>query len=364
MEATVSSILLSLALATFLTCAWKAVNWVWLRPRQLERCLRDQGFKGNPYRFLYGDYKEFASEIKEARSKPPMESSDNDIVPRVIPFHQYFVNLHGTNYFAWLGPKPRLNITDPKLIKEILSNIDVFRKPAMNPLGKLLLTGVVVHEGEKWATCRSLINPAFHLEKLKLMVPAMNSSCCEMISKWEVLVSTKGSCELDVWPDLCNLTAFLPTKANRRMKKLYNEVGALVRKIINKRQLTTNGEEGDNDLLGILLKSSLEATDQEQGRKNIKLTVEDIIEECRLFYLAGQETTTALLVWTMVLLSNHQKWQALAREEVLEVFGESEPNFDGLHQLKAVSISYIIKFVIVLILSTTFSLYSVWNRFP
>lgn len=39
------------------------------------------------------------------------------------------------------------------------------------------------------------------------MVPAMNSSCCEMISKWEVLVSTKGSCELDVWPDLCNLTA-------------------------------------------------------------------------------------------------------------------------------------------------------------
>lgn len=35
----------------------------------------------------------------------------------------------------------------------------------------------------------------------------MNSSCCEMISKWEVLVSTKRSCELDVWPDLCNLTA-------------------------------------------------------------------------------------------------------------------------------------------------------------
>ncbi|KAF7141646.1 hypothetical protein RHSIM_Rhsim06G0187300 [Rhododendron simsii] len=95
MEATVSSILQSLALATFLTCAWKAVNWVWLRPRQLERCLRDQGFKGNPYRFLYGDYKEFASAIKEARSKPPMESNDNDIVPRVIPFHQYFVNLHG-----------------------------------------------------------------------------------------------------------------------------------------------------------------------------------------------------------------------------------------------------------------------------
>lgn len=28
-----------------------------------------------------------------------------------------------------------------------------------------------------------------------------------MMSKWEALVSTKGSCEVDVWPYLSNLTA-------------------------------------------------------------------------------------------------------------------------------------------------------------
>ncbi|XP_058220660.1 cytochrome P450 CYP72A219-like isoform X1 [Rhododendron vialii] len=377
MEVTASSILLSLALATFLTCAWKAVNWVWFRPKQLERCLRDQGFKGNPYRFLYGDSKVFVPAIIAARSKP-MEANDDDIVPRVIPFHQYFVNLHGTNYFAWMGPIPRVNITDPKLIKDILSNTEVFQKPFMNPLGKFIVTGILAYEGEKWATHRSLVNPAFHLEKLKLMVPAMYSSCCEMISKWEVSVSTKGSCELDVWPYLSNLTAdvisrtafgsdyeegkqifelqkeqtdllmqplrsmyipgwkFLPTKTNRKMRKIYNEVGALVRNIINKRQRTMNGE-GDTDLLGILLKSNLKAMDQELGSKNIKLTVEDIIEECKLFYLAGQETTSVLLVWTMVMLSKHQKWQALAREEVLAVFGDNKPDFDGLHQLKTVT---------------------------
>ncbi|KAH7860249.1 hypothetical protein Vadar_011165 [Vaccinium darrowii] len=223
MEATVSSILLSLALATFLTCAWKAVNWVWLRPKQLERCLRDQGFKGNRYRFLYGNSEEFLSTTKEAKSKP-MEANNDDIVPRVMPFHQYLADLHGTNYFAWLGPTPRLTITDPKLIKEILSKTEVFQKPVMNPLAKFLVTGILTYEGEKWATRRNLVNPAFHLEKLKashisylnlllsiakskLMVPAMYSSCCEMISKWEGLVSTKGSCELDIWPYLSNLTA-------------------------------------------------------------------------------------------------------------------------------------------------------------
>ncbi|KAE9457963.1 hypothetical protein C3L33_10131, partial [Rhododendron williamsianum] len=398
MEVTASSILLSLALATFLTCAWKAVNWVWLRPKQLERCLRDQGFKGNTYRFLYGDSKDFVPAIIAARSKP-MEVNDDDIVPRVLPIHQYFVNLHGmyfpfqlqpkkihkvsfllsrllgwlamvtifgTNYLAWMGPTPRVNITDPKLIKEIFSNTEVFQKPVMNPLRKFIVTGIATYNGEKWATHRSLVNPAFHLEKLKLMVPAMYSSCCEMIGKWEVLVSTKRSSfgsdyeegkqlfqlqkeQADILMQLLrsiyipgwrfshfykssyaqDLLAyrFLPTKTNRKMRKIYNEVGALVQNIINKRQRTMNGE-GDTDLLGILLKSNLKATDQELGSKNNKLTVEDIIEECKLFYFAGQETTSVLLVWTMVLLSKHQKWQALAREEVLAVFGDNKP--DGI----------------------------------
>ncbi|KAH7859460.1 hypothetical protein Vadar_001335 [Vaccinium darrowii] len=168
MEVTVSSIVLSLALVTFLTLAWKALNWVWLRPKQMERCLRDQGFEGNAYRFLYGDTKEIISAIKEARSKP-LEASDDDIVPRVLSFHRYFVNIHA-------------------MIKSVL-------------------TGILALEGEKWAQHRKLMNPAFQLEKLKLMVPAMYSSCSEMISKWEVLVSTEGFCEVDVWPYLSNLTA-------------------------------------------------------------------------------------------------------------------------------------------------------------
>ncbi|XP_058217595.1 cytochrome P450 CYP72A219-like [Rhododendron vialii] len=105
----VASIVLSLALVTFLTLAWKALNLFWLRPKQIERCLREQGFKGNSYRFLYGDTKEFISAIKEARSKP-LEACNDDVVRRVMAFHRYFVDLHGMNYFTWLGPTPRLNI--------------------------------------------------------------------------------------------------------------------------------------------------------------------------------------------------------------------------------------------------------------
>lgn len=92
----------------------------------------------------------------------------------------------------------------------------------------------------------------------------------------------------------------------------------------------------------MILKSYLKDKHQKQESQNITLTIEDIIDECKVFYLAGQETTTVLLVWAMVLLSKHQKWQALAREEVLAVFGDNKPVFDGLNQLKTVSIHSLI----------------------
>lgn len=38
------------------------------------------------------------------------------------------------------------------------------------------------------------------------MLPAFHLSCSDMISKWEGKLSTVGSCELDVWPYLQNLT--------------------------------------------------------------------------------------------------------------------------------------------------------------
>ena len=115
------------------------------------------------------------------------------------------------------------------------------------------------------------------------------------------------------------------------------EIRTLLNGIIQKRKKAINkGEKARDDLLGILLQSNV----QENHNENVKnhgLSIEEVINECKIFYLAGQETTSVVLTWTLILLGKYQDWQARAREEVLAMFGKSNPNFHGLNHLKIVS---------------------------
>ena len=108
-----------------------------------------------------------------------------------------------------------------------------------------------------------------------------------------------------------------------------------MRGIIEKREKAIkNGETNSDDLLGILVESNMR---ESNGKVNLGMSTEDIIEECKLFYFAGMETTSLLLTWTIIVLSMHPEWQELAREEVLNHFGRARPDFDRLSRLKIVS---------------------------
>ncbi|CAI9098776.1 OLC1v1035482C1 [Oldenlandia corymbosa var. corymbosa] len=376
---------LSCVLGFLVTCAWKTLDFIWFQPRKLEKQLRSQGLPGNSYRPIIGDLREYTKMIKEAESNMSGigRSSDNgdDIHPGIVSrFIFETAKKYGTDCFIWFGSRPVIIIKDPKLMKEIFLKPNHFHKANfIDPL-KSLLVGLIAVEGEKWIKHRRLIKPSFQLEKIKLMLPAFRLSTEEMLATWEESLSPQGSCDLDVWPSLLTLTSdaisrtafgtnyeegrnvfelqreqasyvittirslsfpglrFLPTKKNRRINEIEKVVRIKIRDIIDKRLKARKlGEDyvDKDDLLGILLESNAKEIKQKNG-----LTIEDVIEECKHFYLAGQETTSILLVWTLILLSRHQDWQSRARDEVFQVFGRKQIDFDGLNQLKVVTMIF------------------------
>jgi len=245
---------------------------------------------------------------------------------------------------------------------------------------KFLIGGVAILDGEKWVEHRRIMNPAFHAEKLKGMFPAFSAACSDLICRWEnLLADSAGTIELDVWSEFQNFSgdvisravfgvsyqdgrrifqlqaeqlvrvtqafrtshipgfSLLPTESNRRMKAIKRETNTILRGIIEKRhEAMKNGEPAKDDLLGMLMESNMNYSDSD-GKSSRGITVEEVIEECKLFYFAGSETTAIVLTYTMVALSMHPEWLDRARDEVLQVFGQNKPDFSGAGRLKVVT---------------------------
>ncbi|KAF9604060.1 hypothetical protein IFM89_001935 [Coptis chinensis] len=284
--------------------------------------------------------------------------------------------------FFWIGTKPTLIILDPELMKEVLSDKHGrIQKPPRKPHIKLLSNGLSSLQGEKWVKQRKLISPAFHQEKLKGMTPAFLTSCIELIEKWKKKTYSQGYCELDAWHDIQDFTAdvisrtafgsnfeegkkifelqkeqsilvmqavqsvyipgfrFIPTKENKRRMNLDKEIVVNLRDLIRRKTLALeSGKSSVDDLLGILLQCSRESSQADMNNlKTTGMPIDQVTEECKLFYFAGQETSSNLLTWTMIVLAIHPSWQEKAREEVLQICGKNMPSYEDLNHLKIVT---------------------------
>ncbi|KAK4493042.1 hypothetical protein RD792_018143 [Penstemon davidsonii] len=350
MDMNLSSVLTSFLIIASVTFAVKVLNWIWFSPKKLEKFLRKQGLNGNPYRLLVGDMNDLIGVVKSEQSKS-IQLFDN-LSSHIMPYFHQIIQKHGQNPFTWFGPSPRLIITDPHIIKEILTKPELFHKTLPDPIGETIAGGLLYLEDEKWTKHRKLINPAFHLQKLKVnsVIYVLFFVFGDVISKVGFGSShEQGRRIFELQKEQVKLVLQLmqfffipgfrhiPTKSNIRMKSISKEIQSLLKGLINQRDREMErGEAINDDLLGILLESNIREI-QEHGNKNMGMSIEDVIEECKLFYFAGSETTSSLLVWTMVMLSIHQDWQTRAREEVLQFFGKDEPTFDGLNRLKIVT---------------------------
>ncbi|KAK8610455.1 hypothetical protein V6N13_081612 [Hibiscus sabdariffa] len=344
---------------------------LWWRPREIEDHFSRQGIRGPPYHFFFGNSKELVGMMLKASSQPM--SFSHNILPRVLSFYHHWNKIYGATFLVWFGPTVRLTVSDPDLIREILtSKSELYEKNEAHPLIKLLEgDGLLSLKGEKWAHHRKIITPTFHMENLKLLVPVVAQSVSDMVDKWS---SGCGEIEIDVceWfqsltEDVIARTAFgsshedgkaifrlqaqqmvlvsqafqtvfipgyrfLPTKRNISCWRLDRDIKKSLMKLIERRRAgwrNVEQENGAKDLLGLMIQAS---------NSTPNITVHDIIEECKSFLFAGKLTTSNLLTWTTVLLAMHPQWQVQAREEVLRVCGSRDvPTKDDVVKLKTLT---------------------------
>lgn len=356
---------------------------IW-KPYGFKKAYTDQGIRGRPYRILIGSGSEQRKLSREAHAQP-MQNISHDIVPIVMPHYHTWCQIYGDTFFYWYGIRSILNIAEPELMKEVLSNkFGHYEKRTLRPLVLALLgQGLATIKGLKWVHHRRIVNPAFNIDKLKAMVKRMAGCTSTMLNNWQEMVAQADSHgkEIDVHKEFIALTAdiishtafgssfnegkeifqlqrelekmafeaehsiwipgsqYIPTSKNRYAWQIDRRIREILNSIIQRRleprTTVTSQVDYGNDLLGIMMA----ANKKELGgiQRNLTLSMDEIMDECKLFFFAGHETSSNLLTWTVFLLAINLDWQEILRKEVNSICGTGIPDADMLSRMKSMT---------------------------
>lgn len=265
------------------------------------------------------------------------------------------------------GPRAPFFVNHPDFIKHVLqeNNRNYSKQNRFNDLLKPFIgEGLLTSDGDPWRRRRRMAQPAFHRQRLALLVKLMTDAVEEIITRWKPTV--KNGQPIDVLVEMqrialtivgrslfsveveddvekmarqsqaimeyfnhrtnypLSLPEYIPTRRNRRAMQAMRESDENLYGIIHARR--QSGEDRD-DLLSMLLA----VRDEETGEG---LTDKELRDEMQTFMGAGNETTAVTLGWAWYLLSRHPEVDRKFRGELREVLGGRTPTFEDLPKLR------------------------------
>ena len=273
---------------------------------------------------------------------------------------------YGDIYTLDLGFMRWVIVNHPQQAEYILrENSQNYRKGGglWDMVRTLLGNGLVVSEGDFWLRQRRMIQPHFHRKQLAGLTDAMVGATEASLEPWDRAAATQQP--LDLLPGFSAITMrvitralfgqglaqtdlervgeimvftmdylmtgamthslprWLPMPGSRRYRAGLAELDALVGQIIAHER---NAATPSDSLLGMLVRM----VDEESGES---MTDAQLVDEVKTFFLAGYETTSLALTWTMYLLTQHPEIVDKLRAEVDSVLAGRTPSFADLPAL-------------------------------
>ncbi|KAI9360022.1 cytochrome P450 [Zopfochytrium polystomum] len=310
-----------------------------------------------------------------------------------VPQLQWAKQYGGMVLYYGLFNTPRVLVTSPTALRRIYgTHAHLYTRSAQQTkaLKEFTGNGLLTAEGDQHKRQRALINPSFRVKHIAAMTPLFADSADELVRAWIDLIEGGAalddqgvkSLNLDVHREAAKVTldiigragfgydftavqnkksplyesfqtilrynsptvpnivrtllpflAYIPTEGQREYKKARAVLRSCVEDIIESRYQNLASKDGDSDtdLLSILIRANEESDD--------KISKDEIEGQVLTFLIAGHETTSVSLTWTLHLLSEHPQIQSRLRAEIDSLlprnppFSSSELTFDQVHSL-------------------------------
>ncbi|KAF1850192.1 cytochrome P450 [Cucurbitaria berberidis CBS 394.84] len=267
----------------------------------------------------------------------------------------------GVLYYRWLFNEPRVLVTNPKALGEVLVQRSYdFVKPERlrNGLGRLLGVGILLAEGDEHKRQRKMLMPAFSFRHVKDLYPIFWSKAQEMTNGIAAAIKNSPDAssvvEIRDWASRATLDIIgvagmgrdfdsltnpanelnatyrqifagnryaqlvqlllsmlphwlavnLPLKRNDEIGNAVSTIKKVARDLIREKRTTfEKGGDIGTDILSVAMESG-------------GFSDEDLVNQLMTFLAAGHETTASATIWAVYLLCKHPDVQTRLREEI------------------------------------------------
>lgn len=281
-----------------------------------------------------------------------------------IPFHKKYFDQFGDSFSLKIGKTKHVILSRDNEVAEYIlqKNQKNFQKSELQTkvISKYLGKGLLTTNGDFWLKQRRLIQPAFHKQKMNQLVqnmqqtivselkdlpedkevssfPIMNQLAFNVVAKSLFHISAKEVKLNRLKFIISEVQEFLikeirlPYKAFwfkisgqvKKHQELALESDTIIKEIVEER---IKSKEMHNDLLDMLLETRYE--DSGEG-----MSTQQLIDEIKILFIAGHETTANAMTFILHLLGNHSDIQQKVFEELIDLESQTDDITEQLQKM-------------------------------